>query len=120
MKTLFLLVMLSQNAAGDINASFVTTESLQQCLQKAQMVEGVFTNADVPVIERRCIRSDLEFSEFMHGASSSMTRYFYLVHVDGERVDIRAVADWQACRWQEKQGAGKGRLYCVSSVQSIQ
>ena len=119
MKTLFLLVMLTRNAAGDINASFVNTETLDQCQSKAQLVAGVFTGAGIPVLERRCIRSDLGFSAFSHETSSRMPRYFYLVHVDGEHVDITPVADWVTCRQQEKQGAGKGKLYCSSSVQRL-
>ncbi|MBL3600014.1 MAG: hypothetical protein JMN25_09105 [gamma proteobacterium endosymbiont of Lamellibrachia anaximandri] len=31
MKLLFLLVLLTRNGAGDINASFVNTETLEQC-----------------------------------------------------------------------------------------
>ena len=42
MKTLFLLVLLTRNDAGDINASFVNTNTLAQCRQKEALVEGVF------------------------------------------------------------------------------
>ncbi|UCB55314.1 MAG: hypothetical protein JSW45_01900 [Thiotrichales bacterium] len=119
MKTLFLLVLLTRNAAGDINASFVNTDTLDQCREKAQLVEGVFNGAGIPIVESRCIRSELMFSEFSHTISSSMTRHFYLVHVDDGRVDIRPVEDWYACKQQEQQGAGKGRLYCSSSVQTL-
>ena len=119
MKTLFLLVLLTQNAAGDINASFVNTETLEQCRQKAAMVEGVFTGASIPVIESRCIRTGLEFSAFSHAASSNMPRYFYLVRVTDDRIDVEPADDWRSCKLQEKQWQGKGRLYCASSVQSL-
>ena len=74
MKTLFLLVLLTRNSAGDINASFVNTDTLEQCQQKALLVEGVFEAANIPVIESRCIRSELTFSEFNHASSSVMIR----------------------------------------------
>jgi len=119
MKTLYLLIILTQNGAGDINASFVNTQTLQQCQQKASMVEGVFKTAEIPVIESRCIRSDLKFSEFSHASSSSMIRNFYLVHVDDDSIDIKQIPDWQSCKQQEKQGVEQGKIFCSSSVQSM-
>ena len=119
MKTFFLLIILTQNGAGDINASFVNTETLLQCQQKALMVESVFKASSIPVIESRCIRSDLKFSEFSHASSSGMIRNFYLVHVDDDSIDIKQMPDWQSCKAQEKQGIEKGRLFCSSSVQSM-
>lgn len=120
MKTLFLLVLLTRNAAGDINASFVNTETPALCREKAQLVAGVFQGAGIPVIESRCIRSELKFSEFQHAASSSMTRNFYLIHVTDDQVDITPVKDWRTCRQREKQGIETGQLYCSSSVQTIE
>ncbi len=120
MKTLFLLIVLTRNGAGDINASFVNTETLEQCQQKALMVEGVFKASNIPVIESRCIRSDLEFSEFSHAASSGMIRNFYLVHVDDEFIAITQAPDWMSCKQQERQGAEQGSLFCSSSVQSLE
>jgi hypothetical protein len=119
-KTLFLLIVLTQNGAGDINASFVSTETLEECRQKAFMVEAVFKGSNIPVIESHCIRSELRFSEFSHAASSNMIRYFYLVHVDGESIDITQVSDWLSCKQQEMQGAEQGSLYCSSSVQALE
>ena len=119
MKTLFLLVLLTRNSAGDINASFVNTVTLEQCQQKALMVAGVFLAANIPVIARRCITSSLRFTDFNHASSSGMIRYFYLVHVDGDSISIEPMPDWRSCKQLEKQGAGKNWLYCVSSVQSM-
>jgi len=119
-KILFLLIVLTQNGAGDINASFVNTDTLEQCRQKALLVEGVFKGADIPVIESRCIRSELRFSEFRHASTSSIIRNFYLVHIDDESVVITLIPDWKSCKQQEKQGVEKGRLFCSSSVQSLE
>ncbi len=119
MKTLFLLLTLTQNGAGDINASFVNTETLEQCQQKAQMVEGVFTTANIPVIESRCIKSNLQFSEFGHASASSNIRNFYLVTIDEATVNILSVSDWQTCMYQQKSYVKLGRAYCSSSVQSL-
>ena len=119
MKTLFLLIILTQNGAGDINASFVNTETLQQCQQKALMVEGVFKASNIPVIESRCLKSDLQFSEFAHASTSDKIRNFYLVKLDGTATHISAIPDWSTCMKQQKAGVQQGRLYCSSSVQSI-
>ncbi len=119
MKTLFLLITLTQNGAGDINASFVNTETLEQCQQKALLLEGVFKASNIPVIESRCIKSDLQFSEFGHALNSSKIQNFYLVYLDEEAVLISAVSDWYSCMDQQKNAVKQGRVYCSSSVQSI-
>ena len=119
MKTLFLLITLTQNGAGDINASFVNTETLQQCQQKALMVEGVFKASNIPVIESRCIESDMQFSEFDHASTSGKIQNFYLVYVDDKTLNISAMPDWSSCMEQQKSSVNQGRLYCSSSVQFI-
>jgi hypothetical protein len=119
MKTLFLLIILTRNGAGDINASFVNTETLEQCHQKELMVDGVFKASYIPVILSRCTQSDLRFSEFGHAASSSKIRYFYLVRFDDESVQVKQMPDWSTCMAQAKQGSVSFRSYCSSSVQSL-
>jgi hypothetical protein len=119
MKTFFLLVLLGQNGAGDITASFVNTETLEQCRQKEQMVQVIFTTAELPVLESRCIASDLRFSGFGHATSSSAVRHFYLIHFDIETVDIQPMPDWRGCMAAQKEGVEQGRLYCGSSIQSL-
>jgi len=116
-KTVFLLLTLTQNGAGDINASFVNTETLQQCQQKALMVEGVFKGSNIPVIESRCIKSTLQFSEFGHASSASKIRNFYLISLDEETVQILKMPDWRTCMNQQRSGVKQGRIYCSSSVQ---
>ncbi|MCW8924394.1 MAG: hypothetical protein OQK69_12335 [Gammaproteobacteria bacterium] len=120
MKALFLLIVLTQNGAGDINASFVNTETLEQCQQKALMVEGVFQASDIPVIERRCIQSNLRFSEFGHAAASSKIRNFYLVKLENSSVQVERMPDWKTCMLQAKQTADQKRTYCSSSVQTLE
>lgn len=119
MKSLYLLIILSQNGAGDINVAFVNTETLHQCQQKAQLVEGIFKTAEIPVIERRCIESSMQFSAFDHTSAAGKIRKFYLVNFDETTVRISAVRDWLTCMKQQKVPAQQGRLYCSSSVQSI-
>ena len=119
MKTLFLLITLTQNGAGDINASFVNTQTQQQCQQKSLMVEGVFRGSNIPVIESRCIRSDLQFSEFGHASTASEIRNFYLIKFDAESSHISSMPDWHACMSQQSGEAEHGRVYCSSSIQSL-
>lgn len=118
MNTFFLLIILTQNGAGDINVSFVNTETLAQCQQKASMVEGVFQGSGIPVIESRCIKTDMQFSAFGHASMSSNIRNFYLINFDNETVQISVMPDWRTCMKQQNQGVKQGRVYCASSVQS--
>ena len=119
MKMLFLLVLLSQNGAGDITASFVNTETLEQCQQKEQMVKAIFTTAELPILESRCIQSDSQFSEFGHATSTRMPRHFYLIRFDQDAVAILQMPDWRSCMAGQKEGAGQGRVYCSSSIQAL-
>lgn len=124
MKTLFLLIILTRNGAGDINAAFVNTETLSQCQQKAAMLAAVFQTADIPVLESRCVRSAIQFSKFGHVTADNMRRNFYLVSLESESVQISIMPDWHTCIEQEKSVAAKleklqGRVYCSSSVQSM-
>ena len=120
MKTLFLLITLTQNGAGDINASFVNTKTLELCLQKTLMVEGVFQASNIPVLESRCIKSDLQFSDFGHASNSSDIRNFYLVYLDEETTQISVMPGWRSCMDKQEKELKQGRVYCSSSVQSIQ
>ncbi|MCK5395984.1 MAG: hypothetical protein KAJ32_08330 [Gammaproteobacteria bacterium] len=120
MKTFFLLITLTQNGVGDINASFVNTETLEQCQQKSLMVDNVFSASKIPVIESRCIKSNLQFSEFGHASNSSRIRNFYLVYFRADTVQISAVSDWQTCMDKQREGEKLEKVYCSSSVQSIQ
>ena len=119
MKLVYLLVLLSQNGAGDINASFVNTATLEQCQQKALLVEGIFSSAKVPILESRCITSKLIFSEFEHATSTQMPRHFYLIHFDTERVNIRKMPDWKSCLHGKQAGVTQGHIYCSSSIQKL-
>ena len=120
MKTLFLLITLTQNGAGDINASFVNTQTLQQCQDKSLMVKGVFKGSNIPVIESRCIESDLQFSEFGHASDTSKIRNYFLISFDEKKLDITAISDWHTCMEQQKNNVKQDKVYCSSSVQSIQ
>jgi hypothetical protein len=119
MKTLYLLITLTQNGAGDINSSFVNTETLEQCQQKAMMVEAVFKGSNIPVIESRCIKSKLQFSEFGHALNSRDIQNYYLISFDEDTVSIVVMTDWQTCM-QQKNISTQSRLYCSSSIQSVQ
>ncbi|MBE9568278.1 MAG: hypothetical protein IMF14_06245 [Proteobacteria bacterium] len=119
MNTLYLLIVLTQNGAGDVNASFVNTESLQQCQQKAQMVSAIFITADIPVLTSRCMKSELQFSEFGHASAASRIRNFYLVDTDAEKIEITSVADWKTCVELKRRASSRKGVYCASSVQSI-
>ncbi|TNF94267.1 MAG: hypothetical protein EP297_12210 [Gammaproteobacteria bacterium] len=120
MKTLFLLIILTQNGAGDISASFVNTETLEQCQNKTLMLEAVFTASNIPIVENHCIKSDLRFSKFRHASSSNATRYFYLVKVGNEMVEVEQMPDWRECMTRAKMNTGLDKVYCSSSVQSLQ
>ena len=119
MKTLYLLITLTQNSAGDINAAFVNTETLDQCQQKTIMVESVFKGSNIPILESHCIKSNMRFSKFGHAANSIDIRNFYLTSFNDGIVSIISMPDWTTCIKQKDKTIQK-RVYCSSSIQSIQ
>ncbi len=116
MKALFLLVLLSQNGAGDVSAAFVGSDTREGCRQKEALVRGIFSSARIPVLESRCIRSRLRFTPFDHQASSRAERHFYLVQFTPEEVTVEPVDEWRSCRAREAPEAGR---WCASSVQRL-
>ncbi len=117
MKALFLLVLLSQNGAGDINAAFVNTQSMAQCEQKAAMVRGIFASARIPILGYRCQKSELRFTPFGHVSSSRAPRHFYLIRFGSDKVEIQAATGWRDCM---AAAAEKPHHYCASSVQRLE
>lgn len=119
MKTLFLLITLTQNGAGDINASFINTETLVQCQQKSLMLKNVFTASNIPLIESRCLESEMMFSEFNHASAASKIRNFYFIYQHEKILNISAMKNWSSCVNRKKSETRQGSTYCASSVQSI-
>jgi len=114
-----LLLVLTQNGAGDINASFVNTSTREQCQQKEKMLRDVFLASNISVVDSRCVQSELKFSAFEHTSSSSQIRNFYLITI-GDEFQVENVSDWSECRFQSKQPVENARVYCSSSVQSLE
>ncbi len=120
MKSLFLLIILTQNGAGDITASFVNTETQDQCELKALVVEGIFSSARIPIIESHCVKSDLTFSPFGHSESSRQKRHFYQIQFGQARAEIKPLKDWRQCKSSETKAGDSPRIYCSSSLQQLQ
>jgi hypothetical protein len=116
MKLLFLMILLTRNGAGDLNAAFVSTADRSECEQRMLAVKGIFLSAGVDVVEGRCIESEMRFSPFEHAHSSRQRRHFYLLRFTPE-VEVLAQPDWRSCWSGARANGGPGALYCASSVQ---
>ena len=119
MKLLFLLLVLTQNDAGDVNAAFVNAATASECAQKKALVEGIFTSAGVLVVASKCMESKLRFSEFVHGSSSAMTRHFYLITASDTRFSIDELPDWRSCMKAKQHHPDPEGAWCASSVQRL-
>ena len=118
LKTLFLLIVLTQNGAGDINASFVNTQTLAQCKQKAEVVSAVFNVSGIAILESKCLEHDLQFTPFEHASTSRLINNFYLITISEGDALIETVGNWRNCVTQAKKDVGDKKHYCASSVQS--
>ena len=118
MGTLYLLLLLSQNGAGDINASFVNSESLARCEQSMLLVQRIFTSRDIPLLYRGCMLSPLRFTPFSHSDTSAVTRHHYLISTDGDRFSVEPAANRAECMEKRVQRQGEG-VYCATSTQQL-
>lgn len=116
MNSFFLLILLTQNAAGNVSASFVETNDRQQCEVKQKVVEGIFSTARVKILESRCLPGRYRFSEFGHATSTASTRYFYWIDFNAVPVEITRASDWRSCMAQEA-AIDKAGFYCANSIQ---
>ena len=118
MKTLYLLLLLTQNGAGDINAAFVSADSMDACEQSRQKVAAIFQSSRIPILYQKCQQSDQRFSPFWHANSSASERQFYLIELlqEGEGFKITPVEDYTACRKKPRLTPSE-QTYCASSVQ---
>ena len=119
MKLLFLLLVLTRNDAGDVNAAFVNTATASECAQKKALVEGIFLSAGVRVIESKCMESKLRFSKFAHASSSAMPRHFYLITAGEVQFSIKELPDWRGCMKAKQDHPNMKGAWCASSVQKL-
>jgi hypothetical protein len=84
------------------------------------MLESIFTEAKIPIIENHCIKSDLQFTAFDHALTTSAMRNIYLLHFDGESIRVSIMPDWRSCMSHLKSSPETGRVYCSSSIQSLE
>jgi hypothetical protein len=118
MKSLYLLLLLTQNGAGDINAAFVSGKSPEACEQSRQMVEAIFRSRAIPVLYQQCLPSNLRFSPFSHADSTRIERYSYLIipPTNNNTLIIKNMRDIKSCL--ALSGQSKTTMsYCASSIQ---
>ena len=120
MKTLYLLLLLTQNGAGDINAAFVNSGSPEGCEQSRLMVEAIFESRSIPVLYQRCLVSGLRFSSFEHADSTRALRHHYLIvpPTDNAELRIEPMVDHSSCLAALDEVSGR-HAYCASSVQRL-
>lgn len=116
MNTFFLLILLTQNGAGNVSASFVETDNREQCTVKQKVVAGIFSTARVKILESRCIPGRYRFSEFGHATSSASKRHFYWIDFNAMPIEITRASDWRSCMEREA-AIDKAGFYCASSIQ---
>ncbi len=112
MNMLFLLLVLTKNAAGDINAAFVNADNPAACVLKQEQLKGIFLGAGIPIVYSGCDSSRIIFPEYKHATSSLQKRYFYQITLNNKGFSIQSIKDWQECK------SSPPGVICASSVQS--
>ncbi len=122
MNTLFLLILLTTNGAGQNAVSFVNTDSAEVCQQKQAMIGAIFERAGIHIAEQQCVATKAQYSKFGHEASSDAPRYHYMVDFSGDEVVVSNVDGRKACeaRLQQRLRVGGNdmeKVFCASSQQ---
>ena len=114
---LFLLVLLTQNPAGDINASFVNADTEKACEASLLLTREIFVSRNITILHGSCFASPLRFTPFAHSVSTRVKRYHYYILPSDEGVEVIGLEDREACR-RRLPSPRKG--YCATSTQRMQ
>ena len=119
--TFYLLLVLTQNGAGDVHASFVNATSLEECRISQAMLKGVFAAQGITLLYGDCRASKMQFTVFNHALSTSTERYFYLIDTDhAKSLLIEPQPHWRACRIAQRHVSESGGTgYCATSTQRL-
>ena len=108
------LLITSQQDDNPFEISFIATQNLQECEDKAKRAIAVFPSANIKYINHHCLYSDIEFTQFGHGQEVENNNYFALNISKNGRV-LESVRRFDSL--QECQKTGKGK--CLVSSQDI-
>lgn len=113
MKLGFLMIILTLVDNGQISAAFVSTETLQECEQRATVVRGILEKGEYPIEQMVCRAADVEFEPFAHGMEEFAERQTYLVSFDDKTAKVEKVA---ACDGGAQPAPG---TWCATSTQKF-
>ena len=116
---LFLLVLLTQNAAGDINASFVNADTEKACEASLLLTREIFVSRNITVLHSSCFVSPLRFTPFTHAVSTRVKRYHYYISTGDDGVEVIGLEDREACRQRLLNISHPRKGYCATSTQSM-
>jgi hypothetical protein len=121
MNTTFLLVLLVLGDGGQMNASFVNTDSLNTCQNKSQTLDAILSTSNFEIIENRCVSSKIIFSKFEHSEKKKAAYYNYFVSMIDENLLIKRSEDQVECLAEKEKLAlaNNGNVYCVTSSQKM-
>jgi hypothetical protein len=121
MNITFLLVLLTLGDAGQINAAFVNTDSLNACQNKSKMLSEVISTAGTKILENRCFASEFIFSKFSHAQPSEAVGYNYNIVLNNETVDVIESQNKMECivNKEKLMLTNEGGVHCTASTQQI-
>ena len=122
MSAAHVMVILTLLGNGQLSAAFVSTESKDNCEQRAKTVEAILRSGGSDIRLLRCLPSELRFARFTHESSSAAPRYAYLLSVGENSLDVEPVSDLRRCDSLRSDRLAKPGItrYCVSSTQALE
>lgn len=113
MKLGFLMIVLTVLENGQLSAAFVNTQTLDECRDRAAVVQAILEEGDYAIENLVCRASQAEFEPFVHGMDQFAEQQAYLVSFDDETATVEPVA---SCG---EAGAQEGARYCATSTQKL-
>lgn len=121
MNTGTLMIILMLLPGGGYSASFVGTDTPQECEQRLGRIRPILESGTAGLKEAGCFASTATFDDFDHDPPADAPRHTFLVTLAGDRASVRRQASEAECRsaLEQAEGSAGQARYCTTSTQDM-
>lgn len=109
------LIMLTETADGQADASFMEVDTLEECESRASAAMKVFPMAKIKYIRHYCTHTNIKFEPFLHNPEPEGPSYVFGLNFVKDGKVLSKVSNFKSMTDCEN----KGKQVCVISYQNI-
>ena len=121
MNTGTLMIILMLLPGGGYSASFVSTDTPQECAQRLARIRPFLEGGTAELKEAGCYATGATFDDFDHDPPADAPRHTFLLTLTGDEAGIRKLASEAECRsaLEQAEGSAGQAYYCTTSTQDM-